>query len=577
MPNTAGINPSDQETRSPDHDGSETLQYPQHTEASPSSEFCSALAKLREVREHFQLSETLLDASSWAQHSLFEPLVAALQKMKDTIINRNVLVPVTAFMTFVFNPVLFSELRTSGGPTIAQFAAASNYLSESLAGRMFLNVVQSVCNNPLVIESNSLISPDNDPITNAFLLSGGLAQIFALGYPVVRTVEYIFASANRRERARQGLEPLPSVSKPSLVVVADSAFADIVLENIPKRRANWRKPTVIAHPDDKVPRAYELRDTEFHVRIPASEERPFVSEVMRRTGMDRARQIVVGAFNHTKAIFYGNEGGAAISPSFCTTLLGHLASQQKNETEHVILILPKHSTLLGTKPFSHLLHKDQQLMATVNKQRIQVDVVHPEDIIMEMLEKQVSPLLAARKEDTSSSKRPFNICLIGDDNHTALKNFSKEIEARFPQVKVTIIANEVIGTISHAEFNSLTPEQRLAKQEAVLTASDLNLVYSEVDATTTDLAGLFADDSTRDRTQEKRQTIVIMETPDGAQEARNLNYRCICLYDGIMDKVSALLADTSLASSVRRKTSVGYGVTSPTVPLLVSTSRRTAA
>jgi hypothetical protein len=281
--------------------------------------------------------------------------------------------------------------------------------------------------------------------------------------------------------------------------------------------------------------------------------------------MDRARQIVVGAFNHTRAIFYGHESGAAISPSFCTTLLGHLASQQKGETEHVVLILPKQSTLLGTKPFTHLLDKDQQLMKTVHKKGIRVDVIHPEDIIMNMLEDQISGLVEARRNNADCTGVPFNICLIGDDNHTALKNFSKEIETRFEGVKVTIIANQVIGDIANTEFNRLTPEQRLSMQEAVLAASDLNLVYSDVDSTTTDLAALFADDHSRGGTREKRQTIVIMETPDGAQEAQNLNYRCICLYDGITKKVSELLAAHPATVPGRRRAAVQQAVATAAV------------
>jgi hypothetical protein len=156
---------------------------------------------------------------------------------------------------------------------------------------------------------------------------------------------------------------------------------------------------VIAHPDDKIPRSYDTRSAEFHVKFPASENRPFVSEVMKRTGIDRANQIVVGAFDHTRAIFYGNDGGAAISPSFCTTLLGQLASQNTNETKHVVLILPKQSTLLGTKSFAQLLDRNQQLMKTVSKKNIRVDIIHPEDIIMNMLADHMTPLLAAHRQN----------------------------------------------------------------------------------------------------------------------------------------------------------------------------------
>jgi hypothetical protein len=151
---------------------------------------------------------------------------------------------------------------------------------------------------------------------------------------------------------------------------------------------------------------------------------------------------------------------------------------------------------------------------------------------------------------------PFNICLIGDHNHAALKTFAQEIEKRFQGVCVSVLANEVIGDIADEEFVKLTPEQRLSKQEGVLLKSDLNLVYSDVDATTTDLAALFADDCTSGGAQEKRQTLVIMETPDGAQEADNLNYHCISLYDGIRKKVSECLAEQSSTASGRRRSNV---------------------
>ena len=93
---------------------------------SPTSEFSSAMHRIRESREQWSLSESLMDAVSWGQSTLFEPLVSALRTIKDTVINKNVMVPVTAFMTFVFNPVLFSELRAGSGPTLDLLIRASS-------------------------------------------------------------------------------------------------------------------------------------------------------------------------------------------------------------------------------------------------------------------------------------------------------------------------------------------------------------------------------------------------------------------------------------------------------------------
>ena len=303
-----------------------------------------------------------------------------------------------------------------------------------------------------------------------------------------------------------------------------------------------RRPVVVVHPNEQIPVTFKEKLIDYHVRINPSEHRPLGDVVLKDSGLNRATKIVLAGFNHDKAVFYGNAGTSTITPSSCSTFLNLLAKEKNPKATDVVLLLPKNAMLLGTRNFHDLLDSSQPVMKVLESKGIKVTVVHPEDVLMEMLDEHIAPLLAKREGGVLSA--PLHICLIGDNNHEALKNFARAVELRLPQVKITLIANEMVGDVFGAEFHSLSASARIALQAKALQSSDLNLVYGDDDNVTTDLATIVVNDHLIEdeaRAREIAQTVCVMETERGSIDAELLGLQSLCVYKRLRERVSELL------------------------------------
>lgn len=513
-------------------------------ESNPTSHFSSAMAAIKQHRARVGLSAELIEATIWARSKIYEPLRSTLHSLGERALTRQALLPISVAITFGFNPILHRQIQEGNGAVLDTIKALNDRAGASSIGRFFLDIVQSVANNPLVIESNSQINPSNLPLLNGTLLAGGIAQIFALGYPIVKTVEYVYFQITAKERALRGEEPLPVTARPELVVVADNAFGDMLLGTTKPRHRNLNTPKVLAHSDSGIPEVFSNRQVDYHIRLSPEGRRVLGSTSLKHVGLDRAERIVLSAFNPDKAVFYGNEGASILSPSTCSTFLNVLSTQAGSCTKQVVLLIPRDATVLGTTSFRELLTPHQPMMQRLADRGIQVDVIHPEDVVLEMVTEELQQRTEALQK--AGCSRPLNICLIGDTNHAALTNFSAAIRAAHPNVQVTVISDESFGDIRGRNYKRLSPERIQALRRDALRQSDLNLIYGEHDTSTTDAAAVICNElcsSPSQRRSELQQTVCIVESEQGSRDAEAAQVRSLCVYARLRDRVLSLLSE----------------------------------
>jgi hypothetical protein len=517
----------------------------------PTAAFANAASVFSQIRGRSGIGGKLLDGSDWMSAQLFCPVLQAASKAKETVLQTKVLVPVAVAVTLVFNPMLLKQLQTDSGPLLDAIKAANNFMDKSMIGRWALDVIQSVSHFPLLLESNTLVQQSRPPLVNGAILAGGLAQIFALGYPVVKVFENVLSRVNRGERLRLGNEPLPAGSKPRLAFMGPSDFVDTLLENAPRVRRDMKRPIVLVHQDEVIPSVYSDGRVDYHARYSSRLGPRLVSkETLDSFGVSRAERVVLVGFNPNKAVFYGNSESGSITPSMCSTYLSILASQPSPETKNVVIIVPRGAKLLaGTTSFAELLAPEENLMKQLAAQGVKVHVIHPEDVLLELLKKELTKLKADLSAacPPGSAEPPINICLIGDRDVAALRAFARALEALPFGAKVNILADEILGDITGNTFHDLTEEQRRVKKCELLQQSHLNLVYGGDDTATTDLGAVAIRDAERAlgaASPEKGQTLCIIETSHGCQDARVLGLRNLSIYEALRERVEQALADS---------------------------------
>jgi hypothetical protein len=507
----------------------------------PTGAFSSAMAALKGHRERVGMTAALIEPSTWARSTLYEPVRDTLNSIGGKVFSRQALVPIAVAITFGFNPILHRQIKEGGGAVLDTIRALNDAMDASTIGRFILDIVQSVANNPLVIESNSQIQPDNPALLNGALLVGGVAQIFALGY---KAVEYVYFQITAKERAQRGEEPLPATARPELVVVGDSAFGDMLLGTTTPRRRSLMTPKVLAHVDSGIPEVFTRGKVDYHIRMPANGHRLLSDATVQAVGLDRAKQIVLCAFDPDKSVFYGNDSASILSPSTCSTFLNVLSTQEGVCTKQVVLLIPRDATVLQTTPFRQLLTPQQPMMERLAQRGIRVDVIHPEDVVLEMVGEELKQRAEALLEGGIS--RPLNICLVGDTNATALTNFSAAIKAMNQNVKVTVISDDSIGGIRGRNYRRLSGEQIHELRRKALGQSDLNLIYSDNDTATTDAAAVICNKLCADPLEirgELQQTVCIVETAQGSRDAVSAGVRSLCVYARLRDKVMTALSE----------------------------------
>jgi hypothetical protein len=447
-------------------------------------------------------------------------------------------------MTLLVNPRLLRELHQGHGELLESLTASDQAIQSNPVGSWLLDVVQSVANMPLLIESNAQINFDNPPTVNGALLAGGIAQIFLLGYPAVQIIEGLISQTSRRHREQRGEEPLPAKSRPELVIVGPVEFGDMLLSGQrPRQARNIGAPIVMAHPDEGVPMAYTDMKADFHYRIPLSGDRLLNPNTLRNIGIHRARNVVLAGFNTYRAIFYGDQSGGPISPSTCSTYLNTLSVTQSPGTEHVVVVIPKDASILQATNFRDLLGNEQPMIKRLKEKGVRVDIIHPEDALLNLLSARVAEIVEQRSITASPSK--VRLCLIGNSNDRALKNFKSAVESLHPNFEMSIISDTSIGDIDANSAATLGKTERRQHILGLLRASDLNLVYGENDEETTDIANAVCQDlcSLEDLSAgERQQTICVVETERGSRDAAAMGLKTLCIYAELRRMIHDALA-----------------------------------
>jgi hypothetical protein len=191
---------------------------------------------------------------------------------------------------------------------------------------------------------------------------------------------------------------------------------------------------------------------------------------------------------------------------------------------------------------SDFLSGDGRLIQKLKARGIEVTLIHPEDVVLDMLAPELRRISARASEKDESGK--ISICLVGGKNgHSALASFAKAIEDAHPSIKVQINARGILGDVHGAAFDSLSEEDRKLRRQQMLRESALTIVYGLTDAETADLANATVSNCAFNPTseaEEEQQLLCIVETPSGRQEVAEAHgFAALPVYEGLRERIFA--------------------------------------
>ena len=129
----------------------------------------------------------------------------------------------------------------------------------------------------------------------------------------------------------------------------------------------------------------------------------------------------------------------------------------------------------------------------------------------------------------------IHVNLVGGADTSMLKQFKKGIEGALPNTIVNIISDQMIGERAYAEDQQ--PQENIAALKALTRQADINYVYGDTDAQTTDLANLLISVHKADR----KKTIALIERHESVLDASASSLYHLCIYDMLADAISKMI------------------------------------
>ncbi|MEK7140992.1 MAG: hypothetical protein AAB800_00425 [Patescibacteria group bacterium] len=454
----------------------------------------------------------------WQKSPIFRAWDNVLAKGKEIIGNQSIWMLTT---TFILNPILQNDI--SGKEIIYKTLYAGTEAIKNLPviGEKIVNALQTFATGPFPWNTTALIAAANPALVNLALVAGSAAQVFS----VVAFGFEQFQKWQRSERMKLGIEPLRPKEKPRYALIGPSEFLSRVARVALPEKQSFKNPDVLIHADNVVPSSFK-KEIEYHFNI-AGNPQEIVSEAfMKKSGIDRSKHIVFVAFDPDKALFYGREASAALSPSMFTTMLALLSHRTLPDQPKrpVTIIAPKNATLLTHTTSQH------ELFRGFSEKGLEVAVRTPEDILLEHIADDIHLLRAGKPAD-----QQIHVNLVGGADTSMLKQFKKGIEGALPNTIVNIISDQMIGERAYAEDQQ--PQENIAALKALTRQADINYVYGDTDAQTTDLANLLISVHKADR----KKTIALIERHESVLDASASSLYHLCIYDMLADAISKMI------------------------------------
>lgn len=506
-----------------------------HIVREKSPQYADAMQQLNDYRTQRDISET-----SPAVHAaaLAQRVSKIVESVVDRALSRYVVVPAAMAVALGFNPVLLREIREGHGPMLDALKAANDALQATSAGSRLLDVIQSVSIFPLAIESNPLIDIERPPLVNGALLAGGIADIIGFGYPAVKVLEHIYSRTTRRDRELRGLEPLAPGVNPGVVIVAPTQLAEVMLENVAPPSAvsklfgsPGRKVRTLVHPEATVSERYLDGTISHHIQVANP-----TAELLRIANLGRADRIILAGFEHTKSVFYGDRESGFLSHETCAELIMQIAAKiERTKQLKISLVVPKNSALLGQQAFADTFSEASPVGKGLKQRNIVVEVIHPEDVIIEELTRRFDQLIAKKRRDDPSAK--LKVCLVGYEDTQALEDFAEAIRGINPDIECQILSESIIGDQRNGVVTSMSKDERQVNRGEVLAWSDVNVVYGGTNGETLALTTLIHFDV--GASTELKQTISIVEG-DGDKSfdfPAEWGVQSLCVYGALAARV----------------------------------------
>ncbi|MDP1722837.1 MAG: hypothetical protein Q8L37_06555 [Candidatus Gottesmanbacteria bacterium] len=454
----------------------------------------------------------------WQKSPLFRAWDNVLAKGKELIGNQSIWLLTT---TFVLNPILQSDV--AGMEIIYKTLEAGTQAIKSIPaiGEKIVNALQTFATGPFPWNTTALIMASNPALVNLALVAGSAAQVFS----VVAFGFEQFQKWQRKERMKLGVEPLRPKEKPRFTMIGPSELLSRVAKVALPEKQSYKNPDVLVHADNVLPSSYG-KQIEYHFNIANNPQEIVTEAFMKKSGIDRSNNIVFVAFDPDKALFYGREASAALTPSMFTTMLALLSHRMLPDQPKrpVTIIAPKNATFLTHTTSQH------ELFRGFSEKGLEVTVRTPEDILLEHIADDIRLLRAGKP-----TEKQIRVNLVGGADTSMLKQFKKGIEGVLPNTMVNIISDQMIGDRAYAEDQQ--PEENIAALQALTREADINYIYGDTDAQTTDLANLLISVHKTDR----KKTIALIERHESILDASASSLYHVCIYDMLADAISTMI------------------------------------
>lgn len=454
----------------------------------------------------------------WQKSPIFRAWDNLLAKGKEIIGNQSIWLLTT---TFVLNPILQNDISKT--QLIYQTLDAGTKAIKSIPaiGEKIVNALQTFATGPFPWNTTALIAATNPALVNLALVAGSFFQVASV---VAFGVEQ-FRNWQRSERMKLGVEPLRPKEKPRYTMIGPSELLSRVAKVALPEKQSYKNPDVLVHADNVLPSAYG-KQIEYHFNIANTPQEIATEAFMKKSGIDRSQHIVFVAFDPDKALFYGREASAALTPSMFTTMLAILSHRMLPDQPKrpVTIIAPKNATFLTHTTSQH------ELFRGFSEKGLEVTVRTPEDILLEHIADDIRLVRAGKPVD-----QPIRVNLVGGADTYMLKQFKKGIEGALPNTMVNIISDQMIGDRAYVEEQQ--PEENIAALKMLTRDGDINYVYGDTDAQTTDLANLLISVHKTDR----KKTIALIERHESILDASASSLYHVCIYDMLADSISKMI------------------------------------
>lgn len=493
---------------------------PLETKYGPSATLEYALNQLYE-----QSPDRGTGRPEWQKTPFFKTWDSVLAKGKEIISNQSLWMLTT---TFVLNPILRNDVMNAKGIYTVLEAGSKAIEHIPAVGKTIIDALQTFATGPFPWNTTALIAATNPALVNLALVAGSLAQvasIVAFGFEQ-------FQKWQRSERMKLGIEPLRPKEKPRFTMIGPSELLSRVARVALPEKQSFKNPDVLIHADNIVPSSFK-KEIEYHFNIAGNPQEIVTDSFMKKSGIDRSQNIVFVAFDPDKALFYGREASAALTPSMFTTMLALLSHKTLPDQpkRSVTIIAPKDATFLTHTTSQH------ELFRGFKEKGLNVIVRTPEDILLEQISEDINLLNVGKPEGEK-----IRINLVGGADTAMLKQFKKNIENTLSNAIVNIISDQMIGDKPYTEDQP--SEENVGRIKTLTREADINYVYGDTDAQTTDLANLLISVHKTDR----KKTIALIERHESVLDASASSLYHLCIYDMLADSIGKMIRSPQTAA-----------------------------